>query len=337
MRQKKSTFDPLYRREGANPPFPTLEPFPIDIAQLIGQTVYLDPRRIKLPSDTTHLETFDGLSELARALTVFGQETVVRVHPIANPDYDAVVEIGKHVVYAARRARVMVRVEVCTDQDQGASLLETINTVARFLEAGHTEQGIAKRMGKTSEWVRKRIQLATLDTRILALFAPAQDEPSKHNGRRPRRLTPLPLDLGLLLVELPVEQHQSGWTLGLAQRVARGALSVAGAKKKVHQQLHPADESLRSGSPTTLFGMLERQLKQLLTTLDVIAAMDPAAQMRMFSTRDPRAVRTLVTNRLEVVISQVSELGRRICGENWGLSLTGRKVSLEHHDPTKRP
>ncbi len=102
--------DPFDVRRRLNQPHPDAS-VPFDAWPHIGKTVWLDPRRVKLPKDKPR-EGFPAIPQCARGLKGGGQKATILVHPINDPDFDVELTAGERPTRECREAGIMVRAEI---------------------------------------------------------------------------------------------------------------------------------------------------------------------------------------------------------------------------------
>jgi ParB/RepB/Spo0J family partition protein len=171
MRMNELPFNPLDVRARINPSFPAT-PAPFDAWSHIGETVWLDPRRVKFMKGQPR-ERMTNIKELAEEIREDGQKTTILVHPIDDSEYDVELTAGERRTRACREGGIMIRAEVrpppaCEREHfidavvenfnrEDLSILETVRAIDRLVnQYGLTQSEVAVKLGKTDGWVSNR-------------------------------------------------------------------------------------------------------------------------------------------------------------------------------------
>lgn len=311
MDMSHGSFDPTDVRARINPAFPP-EPLRIDAGRYVGQTVYLDPRRVR-PMEGQPRTEFRRIKRLATGIKGFGQNTPIRVHPIESPDYDAELQAGERRTKACIEAKLMIRAEVReapTDRSthfvdsfvenfnrEPLTTLETVECIRKLLADGHSRGDIADMSGKTYGWVVQFASLTTLHSEVLPYLDERKEEQRSSTGRKLRRVTALPLTVALQVAKMPQEEQLSFVLATIAE-----ARSISEVRRMVERRLHEigAANGIRKRSSNERFDTLGRQVVSFAGALGRYLDMSSSELRSLFEDQEQRERIALAESMREV-------------------------------------
>lgn len=260
-------FDPTDVRAMNNPSFPSAEPYKVDTWSFIGQTIYVDPRRVKLMKDQPRTDAEQaGIREMAGSIRNVGQQEVASAFPITDRNYDVELIGGHRRTLACLEAKRMLQVHIrpvppdrrqhyiaavagnCNRED--LSLRDKVHAIGELLSYNCSYEEIATIFGETASWVRQYAVLGTLHPDIFPLLEGRDDPQYDPSGRKLRRVTMLTVGFAVEVARLPQDEQriaaeailEEGMNIGSVKQFVTRRLENNGIKKS-HQRL--ASEKMR--------------------------------------------------------------------------------------------
>jgi ParB/RepB/Spo0J family partition protein len=220
-----------------------------------SKVMWFDPDRVK-PLPGQPRKRFRGISGLARSIKRIGQKKAGVVTLIKDdPDFDAQLVDGERRLRACRQAEKKFKAEVATDCEtdddkfvaslvanfhgQAHDRMEIAEALARLQHMGYTVDEIADITGKSNCWASQHLSLLKLDPKVQEMMIPKDDEEAEGGGdvEETQQRTHLTFSLALLLVSFPPQLQ-----VKLAQRIIRGDMSLAAARRMILQEMQQGRE-----------------------------------------------------------------------------------------------
>lgn len=317
-------FDPTDVRAMNNPPFPTVGPFKVNTWQFIGQTIYVDPRRVKLMRDQPRTDADKAdIHEMAESIRSVGQQESASAFPIHDPDFDVELIGGHRRTLSCWEAGCMLQVHIrpvpadrrqhyiaavagnCNRKD--LSLRDTVCAIAELLSYECSYEYIGTIFGKTVGWVKQYALLTTLHPTIFPLLEGREEPQQADNGRKLRRVTMLTVSCAAEVAKLPQEEQPAA-----AEAILEEGMRIQSVKHFISQRLkRHGILRVNQHSPRERMRIFEEELRRFERFLQDYSGLATRELMAMSGERNEYQ-RGNIERRLLYVSQELGRIARLI-------------------------
>jgi len=310
----KTSALPAVENEVINRPLPP-QPFKVDIRGMHGQSVELDPRRIKFLESNPRGASNPGFTEesleiLGEGIVEVQQQEDVKVIPlVGDPKYDAQLYDGERRARSCLHASVSVIGKVredidpndddalfllavaCNSEKEPHTPMELVTIVRRMREMGKTNRDIGIYIGKHETRVSQLYNVSKMDPKVVALL----DEG-------------LSIQIALLLKDLKPEEQ-----VRLAGKILQEEMGHHKAKRYlmgIHRKLGK-QAPIRKGRPKRGFESLVSLAEQSEDRFGLYLDMNPSEVTAMIQ-NVPRADRNRMISHLRFLASCLGDVATMI-------------------------
>jgi len=293
----------------------------VDLREKVGKIVLLDPRRILPMPNNPRLKdnpgfTDESISLLADSILTLGQQCLIKVYPIEDPNYDVRLIDGERRYRACLMAGVMIRAEILEESSsemtyllsvasnfggEGHTSLEIANIVTEFKNQGLSVEEIASIFSRSAPWVYQYLNVLKLSPKVQELLVvPSDTYGNFSDGVNRRGKTVLSFSLVINLCDLPHPDQEK-----LAFAIVNEGMSLTQAKRSILVHREKANMPKKRRRPKERFNSLRNLVSATTDKFGVYQDMQTSVLKEILSRQDPSSLSGL-KQELESLMFDVS-------------------------------